>query len=257
MSSLLTAGLVFACALGAALIAMLVARRLPGHHLGGESKDVVKLGMGVIATLTALVLGLLVASAKGTYDAQDGAVKQMATDFSLIDRFLAVYGPETKEARKLLRQVVDRMVERLWPEAGARSVDLTPGEARDAGDAFFRALAELQPKTDAQRALKGRSVDLSADVARTRYRMYNQKDGSLPLPFLVVLALWLVVLFAGYGLLAPRNPTVIAVLVVSALSISAALFLILELGRPFDGVIRVSSAPLQQALAPLDKDTPK
>src|SRR5437870_2654327 len=106
MDSLTAAGLVFACALGAALVGMLLARRLPEHHLSGESKDVVKLGLGVIATLTALVLGLLVASTKATYDAQDNAVKQLATDVTLLDRYLSYYGPETKEARELLRQIV-------------------------------------------------------------------------------------------------------------------------------------------------------
>jgi hypothetical protein len=251
MSSLATAGLVFGCALAAALVAMRVAQRLPANHLSSESKDVVKLGLGVIATLTALVLGLLVASAKGTYDAQDGAVRQLASDFSLLDRYLAHYGPETKESRELLRQIVVATLERLWPEAGPRAGDLSPGSAREAGDLFYTKLAELQPKTDAQRAVKARALDLTAGLAHTRYRMYTQGDGSVPSPFLVVLALWLVTLFAGYGVLAPRNTTVVAVLVVCALSVSAALFLVLELGRPFDGVIRVSSAPLQQALRPV------
>src|SRR5262245_66175689 len=129
MSSLAAAGLVFGCALAAALVAMRVARRLPESHLSSESRDVVKLGLGVIATLTALVLGLLVASAKGTFDAQDGAVRQLATDFSLLDRYLAHYGPETKELRDLLRRIVAVSVDRLWPEAGPRRGDLTPGTA--------------------------------------------------------------------------------------------------------------------------------
>src|SRR5262249_11645368 len=251
MSSLLIAGLVFGCALTAAVVAMRVARRLPQHHLSSESKDVVKLGLGVIATLTALVLGLLVASAKGTYDAEDGAVKKLAADFSLLDRYLVLYGPETTELRELLRQIVAVTLERVWPEAGTRHGDLTPGASREVGDLFYTKLAELQPKSDAQRAVKARALDLAAELAQTRYRMATQKDGSVPSAFLVVLVLWLVTLFAGYGLLAPRNTTVVVVLVVCALSVSAALFLILELGRPFDGVIRVSSTPLQQALLPV------
>ena len=133
MSSLATAGLVFACALGAALVAMLVARRLPAHHLSSESKDVVKLGLGVIATLTALVLGLLVASAKGTYDTQNAAVKQMAANVSLLDRALSAYGPETKEVRAVLRDLVAQILERIWPEANPRAGDLTVGETREAG----------------------------------------------------------------------------------------------------------------------------
>src|SRR5262249_49715890 len=157
----------------------------------------VKLGLGVIATLTALVLGLLVASAKGTYDAQDGAVRQLAADFSLLDRYLALYGPETRESRELLRQIVAATRERLWPADGRRSGDLTPGTAREAGDLFYTQLAELQPKAEVQRAVKGRALDLAAGLAQTRYRMYTQRAGSVPSPFLVVLVLWLAALFAG------------------------------------------------------------
>ena len=257
MSSLLTAGVVFACALGAAVVAMLFARRLPGHHLSGESKDVVKLGLGMIATLTALVLGLLVASAKSTYDAQNASVKQMAANVSLLDRALTAYGPEAKELRVLLRELVAQIIERIWPAANRRSGDLSVAGTREAGDLFFGKLTQLEPKTDAQRALKGRSMDLSVELAKTRYQMQAQNDNPVPVPFLVVLALWLAVLFAGYGLLAPRNPTVIAVLVVCALSISGALFLVLELGRPFAGVIQVPSAPLEQALSQIARDPPK
>jgi hypothetical protein len=253
MSSLAIAGLVFGCSIAAALAAMLLARRLPGHHLSGESKEVVKLGVGVIATLTALVLGLLVASSKGTYDGQNASVKQMATDVSVLDRALSAYGPEAEQLRRLLRELVDQIVARIWPRTGSRAGDLSVGETREAGDVFFGKLVQLEPKTEAQRVLKGRSIDLAAGLAQTRYRMQAQKEDPVPVAFLVVLVLWLVTLFAGYGLLAPRNLTVILVLTICAVSISAALFLVLELGRPFAGVIQVPSAPLEGALPPLEK----
>jgi hypothetical protein len=253
MNSLLTAGIVLGFGFAASVIGMLVASRLPQHHFSTESRDVVKLGLGVIATLMALVLGLLVASSKGTYDAQDNAVKQLATDVSLLDRVLANYGPETKEHRQQLREIVTITVERLWPDANPRIGDLAPDSVREAGDQFSASVAELQPTTDFQRALKARAMDLVTDLAKTRYGMYTHKESSVPVPFLVVLVLWLVTLFAGYGLLAPRNPTIIAMLIVCAISIAAALYLILEMGRPFSGVIQVSSAPLQQALSQVGK----
>jgi hypothetical protein len=253
VSSLAISGLVFACAFGAAIVAMLVARRLPAHHLSGESKEVVKLGLGVIATLTALVLGLLVASAKSTFDAQNASVKQLGANVSLLDRALTAYGPEAKEARQLLRELVAQILERVWPESNPRAGDLTVGETREAGDHFFGKLMMLEPKTDAQRALKGRAVDLAVELAKTRYQMQAQKDNPVPVPFLVVLILWMTVLYVGYGLLAPPNPTVIVVLVICAVSIAAALFLILELGRPFAGIIQVSSTPLQEALSQMGK----
>ncbi len=251
MSSLAIAGVVFACVFGGALLAMLVGRALPGHHLSGESRDAVKLGLGTIATLAALVLGLLVAAAKGTYDAQGSAVKQLSANVMLLDRLLARYGPETKEARELLRRAASMTLDRLWPGSGAGSTDLTPGEARALTEAFYEKVAELSPKTDAQRALKDRAVGLATDLEQTRLRMFSQQDSSIPTPFLVILTFWLVILFAGYGLLAPRNGTVVAALLVCTLSVSGALLLILELDRPFAGIVRVSSAPLQEAISRL------
>ena len=245
MDSLATVITVLALSIGAAMAVMAVARRLPARHLDEDSREAVKLGLGVVATLTALVLGLLVTSAKADYDAQDGAVKEMASDASLLDAFLAHYGPEAGDLRGQLRQVIAAVLEGLWPGGDASRGQLKPGEARGVGDRFYRKLADLEPKNDAQRAIKARSMDLVAEMAKVRHRMYVQKDGSIPTPFLVILVLWIVAFFAGFGLLAPRNPTVVVVLAISAASIAAALFLILELERPFAGAIRVSPDPLR------------
>jgi hypothetical protein len=253
MSSLLIASLVFACLLVGALLAMLVGRALPEHHLSSESRDVVKLGLGVIATLTALVLGLLIASAKGTFDAQTSAVKQLSANVVLLDRLLVRYGPETKEARDLFHRFVTSTFDSLWPEDSSRKATLTTDAETGELGAFYDKVSALAPKTDAQRVIKGRALDLTTEVAQTRLRLAAQKDSSIPVPFLVVLVSWLVILFSGYGLMAPRNATVIVVLMVCALSISIALFLILEFDKPFDGVVRVSSAPFREALSRLGK----
>ena len=251
MSPLTTSCLAFACILGGALLGMFVGRALPAHHLSGDSKDAVKLGLGLIATLTALVLGLLVASAKGTYDTQNSAVKELLAKVILLDRTLAMYGPETKEARELLRRAGDRTLHHIWPDDSARPADLAPDAARAEMALFYDKVAALSPeKDDAKRtALKARALDITADLGQTRLRLYAQRDSSIPLPFLRVLVVWLVVLFTGYGLIAPRNATVVAVLVVCILSVAAALFLILELDRPFDGIMRISSAPVRDALS--------
>jgi hypothetical protein len=242
---------VFACISGAGLLAMVAGWALPEHHLRSDSKDAVKQGLALIATLSALVLALLVAAAKGTYDTQTGAVRQLAAEVLLLDRVLSLYGPETDDARKLLRGGVAATLDRLWPDDNARPVDLTPGEARAEFDAFYDKVARLAPKDDARRALKARALDITTGLAQTRLRLFAQKDSSIPVPFLVVLVFWLMILMAGCGLLAPRNATVIAVLIVCALSVSCALFLILELDRPFEGVMRISSAPLREALSRL------
>jgi hypothetical protein len=247
MSPLAVAGVAFACMFASTLAAIVGKPALPGHHLSADSKEIVKLGMGMIATLAALVLGLLIASTKGTYDAQGGAVKELAAKVLLLDRVLAKYGPETKDARDLLRSAVVAILDRIWPEDRGRVANLTPGEARAAGEAMYDKIVALAPQNEAQRTLKARALDITSDVAQARLRLFAQQDSSLPLPFLVVLVFWLSVLFAGYGLLAPSNATVLAVLIVCTLSAAAAIFLMLELASPFAGSMRVSSAPLRDA----------
>jgi hypothetical protein len=253
MSPIAISCIVFACIFGGALVAMFLKPALPEHHLSSDSKDIVKTGMGVIATLAALVLGLLIATAKGAYDTQNSAVKDLAADVLVLDRVLAMYGSDTKEARDLLRSAVESSLDTIWPEGGAQPASLSPGAARTAGDAMYQKIAGLKPENDAQSALKARALDITNELLKARLGLYARKDASLPLPFLVVMVFWLTILFAGYGLLAPRNGTVLAVLVVCALSVSGAVFLILELTTPFAGIMHVSSGPLRDALSQLGK----
>jgi hypothetical protein len=242
---------VFACTLAGTVLGMLLQRVLPGHHLSGESKDSVKNGLALIATLTALVLGLLVATTKGTYDAQSAAVKELAANVALLDRALARYGPQTKECRELIPKVVRLMLEQMWPDASEQPAQLTGGDARLVGEALFDRIAELEPKTDVQRTLKSKALEIAINLAQTRQRMLAQKESSIPTPFLLVLGFWLTILFVCYGLLAPRNLTVFLVLIVCMLSVAGAVLLVLEMDRPFEGIIRVPSAPLREVLSRL------
>jgi uncharacterized membrane protein (DUF485 family) len=253
MSPLATSAIVFACIFGVALLAMFFKRFLPENHLSAESKDVVKMGMGTMATLAAIILGLLIATAKGTYDAQSGAIQEYAAKVMLLDRLLEKYGPETKDARELLRGAVESTVTRFWADEGAQPANLAPGEARAAGEAMYDKIGDLSPQNDAQRALKARAMQTIVDLTQERIRLFVRHDGSLPLPFLVVLASWLVILFAGYGLVAPPNATVVAVLFLCTLSVSAAIFMLLELSTPFSGMLRISSGPLRDALSLIGK----
>jgi hypothetical protein len=250
MSPLTIACIIFACTVVGTLLGMMIARALPGHHLSGESKDAVKQSLGFIATLTALVIGLLVAATKGTYDSQSAAVKELAANVALLDRVLNRYGPETKEPRELLRSLVSLTVEKMWPDSG-QPADVASSESRVVGEAMFDKIAALDAKTDAQRLLKSRALEISIGLGQIRQRLLAQKESSIPAPFLIVLTFWLTILFLCYGMLSPRNLTVGVSLVVCMLSVAAALFLVLELDRPFDGVMRVSSAPLRAALSRL------
>jgi hypothetical protein len=240
--------MLFGCVLGSTLAAMWVSRRLPEHHLNSESRDAVKLGLGVIATLTALVLGLLVSATKGTYDVQSGMVKDLAADLAQLDRLLERYGPEAGEARARLRVLGEAVHEQFWPRDG-EPVEFTGGPSKSAGEAVFEAIAALEPRSEPQRLLKSRSQEILLGLGHMRQRLAANSERSIPAPLLVALGFWLAVLFAGFGMLAPRNPTTFVVLVVCILSVSGALFLVMELDRPFQGLIRVSDTPLRSALS--------
>jgi hypothetical protein len=253
LNSLAIAGVMFACILSGTLIGMLLGRSLPAHHLSGDSKDVVKQALALIATLTALVLGLLVATTKGTFDTQNAAVKEAAAQMVVLDRVLDRYGPESRDARGALPSVIAATLTQMWPEKSDQQANLSAEEMRIAGEAMFDKVSALEPKTDTQRMLKSRAQDITISLTQTRQRLLAQKESSIPMPFLLVLGFWLTMLFACYGLLAPRNSTVIAILTICMLSVSGAVFLVLEMDRPFDGIVRVSSAPLRAALDRLGK----
>lgn len=251
MASQVVAGIAFVFIFGGALLAMAIASRLPDHHRSGDSRDVIKLGIGMIATLSALVLGLLVATAKGSFDAQTQTINQLATKVIFLDRILGWYGNDTQEARGLLRRSLAITLVHLFPDDGGGSTKLAPGKGRSEMEAVYEKIAALQVANDAQQTLKADAPATTTDLTQARLQLFVAGDTSLPTAFLVVLTAWLTALFFGYGLLAPRNPTLIAVLLVCALSLSGAIFLVLELSQPFEGIVRISSAPLQDAMGHL------
>jgi Protein of unknown function (DUF4239) len=242
---------VFALVFVSALLAMFVHTKLPDDHLSSDSKDVVKLGVALIATMSALVLSLLISSAKTAFDTRSNQLVQAAADIVLLDRALARYGPETKEARSLLQRDVAETVERFWPENGAKRIAIDPGTSP--AEAMYDKVDELAPQNDAQRSLRSQALSLAVDVRQIRLLMLEHMGSSIPLPFLVILVFWLCIIFASFGLFAPRNATVIAVLGVCALSVAGAIFLIIELDRSFEGLLQVSGAPMRAALAQLGR----
>lgn len=254
MSSLVISGIVFACIFGGTVLGMVLRAILPEKHLSGESKDLVKLGMGLIGTMTALVLGLLIASAKSSFDAQRNGVAQLAGNLIFLDRTLAHYGAESKDAREMLRASVADMLQRTWPGENGQP---GPTEAKSGTEGRYEGLyekiQELTPKNDAQRSLQAQALKTAADLAQTRWLLFAQKGSSIPTPFLVVMVAWLTLILASFSLFAPPNATVFITLLVCALAVSSAVFLILELDRPFGGMIQVPSAPLRNALAQLGR----
>lgn len=241
------ASITFICTFGSALTGTFIRSWLPPAHLSKESQDVVRLGIGLVATMTALLLGLVTAAARSTFDAQDAALRNSAATILTLDRHLARYGPETKPTRDLIRRAVEFRLRTTWDTGGGDTQGLAVSEGTPAVEEVENQILSLSPQTEAQRWFKSEALKLGDEIVKTRWRILGS-GGGVPFPFLVVVICWLTVTFASFGLYAPRNATVVAVLGVAAVSVAAAVFLILELDGPLDGVIRISSVPLQYAL---------
>src|SRR5215467_10285848 len=251
MSAIAIAGIVFACIFGSAVFGLFLRALLPEHHLSSESKDVVKLAMGLIATMAALVLGLMTASAKRSFDVQSEETVQTAANIIRLDRALARYGPETKEIRDLLRRAVAFRIQLTWPEDGSAPRNLDSPELTRAAEGLDDKISELSPRNELQREFKSQAVRIAGDLLGTRWLRVAQLSNPVPLLFVVVLIFWLSILFGTFGLFAPRNATVIAALVLCAVAVAGSIFLIMEMYRPFEGLMKISPEPMRFALSQL------
>jgi len=240
--------IVFGCVLGGGLLGVFFRLVLPERHLGAESRDLVRLTMGLLATMSALVVGLLITTAKTSYDTQGSEFKRMCAEIVLLDRALAHYGSEASATRAQLRRAVAEMLGHMDSVSG---LDAQPPVAAERSESVFDLIQALSPQSEAQRTLRAEALRLGVDIGMMRWLMYAQRGSSIPVAFLVILAAWFTILFSGFGLFARLDGTVIATLLVCALSLAAAVFLILELEQPFWGLIRISSVPLREALLQL------
>jgi hypothetical protein len=248
MSSVEISFITLAVVFGGAMLGIALRAVLPEQHLSGDSRDVVKLGMGLIATMAALVLGLLIASAKSSFDTQNAELTEMSSKAVLLDRILAHYGPEAKEAREMLRGTVVNMLDMLSSKSVDSSVQFGTSVR---GEVLYDKIQGLSPKDDVQRSIQAQALSTLMSLGQTRLLLAAQKSNSVSVPMLVVLVAWLTIIFVSFGLFAPRNGTVVVSLLVSALSVSGAVFLILEMYSPYAGLIHVSAAPLRAALVHL------
>jgi hypothetical protein len=237
-----------ACIFAGALFGLWLSRVIPEAHLRDNSRSTIKVVTGMIATLAALVLGLLISSANTFFDSVDTALIHSGARIILLDRALAHYGPETKEAREQLRRTIVGGIEMFWPTEKSEGQGLTAFERATGMEELQKRIRELTPATDVQRELRSEAEKLSGDMLEARWLVIAQAQHQIPRTFLVVLLFWLTILHISFGLLAPRNATAISMLLVSALSVSGAIFLILEMYQPLNGMIKVSSAPLRKAL---------
>lgn len=255
MSALQQSILIFACILSGTILGIALRRWLPEHHLTADAKDIARLGAGLIGTIAALVLGLLIAGAKSAYDLKSSQVNQLIASAIMLDDLLAQYGPEANAARWHLRESLDTMSQRIWEEGDRSRNGTKPFAASRPFENFQQAMQKLPPADDAQRSLKERALQTTADLTKIRFLLFAESETnlSIPLPFLMVLVFWLTIIFLSFSLFVDPNPVIATCLMVFAMSAAGALFLVIELADPFSGMMQISNEPLRQALAPLPK----
>ena len=247
MSPFIISAVAFVCVFGGALLGLRLHSVIREDHLGPDTKEAVRIGMGLVATTVALVLGLLTASAKTYYDTQNTEVTELAANVVLLDRVLAHFGPETSEVRALLRQSVVRKLDLAWMRDHSNN-----GQSRSTSEEkLYDLIQDLSPDNDKQRTLRTEASALAISLGRTRWLMFEQQTSSIPKPLLVLLVFWLTILFVSFGLFVRTNVTVVSSLLASALAVCGAILVILGMYSPYSGLIQVSSAPLRSALEQL------
>jgi hypothetical protein len=218
--------------------------------MNDDSRHLLQTGLGIIGTMAGLVLGLLVASATSSYNAQRAEIDDVSSKVVLLDRVLAHYGPQAGAPRLVLRQTVQRALAAIWPHESSRGPQLTP---LTGAEALLDEVGGLSPKSDLQSTLKPDAMGLVMNLAQTRWLMYEQADTSVSMPLLVLLVFWFTITFIGFGLFAPWNATTVVALALCALAVSGAVMVMLEMYAPFAGFMQISDAPLREALAHLGR----
>lgn len=243
--------IVFGCIFGAAMLGMLLRGSLPEHHLSTETQSTVHLAMGFVATMAALILGLLVAGANDSYEKESTGVTQMAAKIVYLDRLLANFGPAAQPLRESYRQSVEQITRRMWPAENDEASELDPSGLQT--EKFFAELQSLKTENDLQVALKDQATAAALALGEMRWLEYEQAETSASQPMLIALVFWVAVLFASFAMYAPRNGTVVAALMLAALSVAGAIFLILELQSPFGGYLQIPNTQFLDAIAHLGK----
>lgn len=230
---------------GGTLLGVTLQRVLPRTQLTPETRDVVKLVIGLIGTLSALVLGLMIGSARGSYDRQRQEIIELSSKIVALDRTLALYGRETKSLRDDFRGIVAAAADRLWPVDRSSSGRVDPSRT---AESWYHGLQQLSPDGKDQRFYHDRAMDLATELLNGRWLLYQQSVGTISVLFFVVINFWFAIIFACIGVLAPRNWTVLVTLFLCGVSVAGAVVLAFELDQPFAGFMRMSSEPIRKAL---------
>jgi hypothetical protein len=245
MSSITISAAAFALIFGGALLGTFLGSRLSEHHLCTENKEVVRLATALVGTLTGMVLGLLIGSAKTYYDTQGNELTQMSANVARLGELLENYGPEANGVHETLRLVVERVLAENWPNERVENWKLSPkaGHIQE----IYDQVRVLAPKDEEHRLMQSEAMGLLRNLAQLRGLFIAQSGTTILEPLLFVMVFWMMSIFASWGLFARANTLSLTTFFVAALCVSGAIFLILELYTPYKGLLRLSSAPLRIA----------
>jgi hypothetical protein len=238
---------VFALVWTGTLFGMWLRRALPLDHLSADAKDTIRLAVGLLVTMTSLVLGMLVSSAKTYYDSQKNVVAQMASDIIQLNGLLETFGPESKVLRVELRHSLEDAIDRIWPKEGSGLSELKP---RDLSQNINAQVQMLVPKNAIEAAAQSQILTTVQGLKKTYWLMFlNSEQTTVSVLLLIVVTAWLVTIFISFGMFAPPNNTVMIMLLICALAVSAAVFIIMEMYSPFNGIMRISPVAVRDALS--------
>ncbi len=249
MNASIVAVIVFGVMLVAILFGRILRRLLPAHHQSQETTESVKLAMGMAGTMAALLLGLLVNSAKGTYDSERNEVSQIGANVAFLDRLLELYGPEAAGIRPQLRIVVEDATRQIWVQGRSQQAKLFADA--ESGNALNSAIHRLSPQNEEQRSVKEQISTLTFQLAQMRSLVLTQSSPSVSNLLLLVVVSWFVLIYVSFSMVSPPNATANIAMIISAFTVSGAIFLILELDRPFSGLMEISSEPILNAVSQL------
>ena len=247
MTHFLIGLIAFMAIFGASVVGILAARAMPEQHLSDETRTAVSVSAAIVGTLSALVIGLMISTASSSFSTRSNEVTAIALDLVLINRVMQRYGPEASDVRANLRTYATAQMQELFPAPGARSqsTEAIVGMMEATQDSIL----SLAPTDERKRWLRSQALTLSASVLQARWALAERAGSTIPMPFLILLIFWLAIVFASFGLFAPRNATAIAGLCLCSIAVSGGITMILELDSPFSGLVRVSAEPMRKALA--------
>ena len=243
--------IVFLMLLAGAYAGWTVRQRLPEHQLTDDTKSLVSVSMAVVATVSALVLGLLISNANTSFRALGGDMDTLSAQILRLDNILRRYGPDTYPARETLRQYAEQKTTDLFPDKEA-DISLDSPSTYELLQQLEDSILELKPSNPRDQWWLGQAMTLAAKIGDTRWLLAQQVGQGTPKAFVALLVFWLTLLFASFGLFAPPNVTSAVTLTLCALAVAGAVGMILELEQGFGGLIHISPQPMRQAVEVLE-----